>query len=369
MATEVPTPETGGDVVVSSELPERAPLRKLPLRHWIFAGKRALKEFTSDGCTDLAAALTYFSVLSIFPAMLALVSILGVVGEPEQTKKTVLDVIGQLTQGNGGKAIETISGPLDQMVNSSAAGIGLVIGLGGALWTASGYVGAFGRALNRVYGVAEGRGFIKLRPARLGITAVLLILAAFSVLAIAVSGDLARVIGETIGLGEAAVTAWNLAKWPVLLLIAIFMTGLLYFATPNVKRPFRWLSPGAALAIIVAIIASIGFFFYVSNFASYNATYGSLAGVIIFLLWLWILNNVLLFGAEFDAELERSRQLRVGEAAEGGLVLPVRDSTKSDAAAKKYEADLEQARSLRIKGLHDYGKSAADLADEEIRRD
>lgn len=369
MATEVPTPRAGGDVAVSSELPERAPLRKLPGRHWAFAAKRALKEFSSDGCTDLAASLTYFSVLSIFPAMLALVSILGLVGEPEETKKTVLDVITQLSQGNGDKAIDTISGPLDQMVNSPAAGIGLVAGLGGALWTASGYVGAFGRALNRVYGVEEGRGFIKLRPAQLGITAVLLLLAAVSVLGIAVSGGLARAIGETIGLGEAAVTTWNLAKWPVILLMAIFMIGLLYFATPNVQRPFRWLSPGAALAIIVAIVASMGFFFYVSNFGSYNATYGSLAGVIVFLLWLWILNNVLLLGAEFDAELERSRLLRVGEAVEGGLVLEVRDTTKSDAAAEKHEADLEQARSLRIRGLHDHGRSAAKLADEDIRRD
>lgn len=369
MATEVPTPEPGGDVVVTSELPERAPLRKLPVRHWIFAVKRAVKEFGADGCTDLAAALTYFSVLSIFPAMLALVSILGLVGEPEQTKQTVLGVIGQLSQGKGDKAIETISGPLDQMVNSPAAGIGLVIGLGGALWTASGYVGAFGRALNKMYGVEEGRGFLKLRPAQLGITAVLLLLAAVTILALAVSGGLAQAIGATIGLGETAVMVWNLAKLPVVLLIVIFMIGLLYYATPNVSRPFRWLSPGAALALIVAIVASIGFFFYVSNFGSYGGTYGSLAGVIVFLLWLWILNNVLLLGAEFDSELERSRQLRVGEPAEGGLVLPVRDSTKSDAAAEKHEATLEEARTLRIQGLHAHGKSAGPLADEEIRCD
>ncbi len=367
MGTEDTRSHTTGDQVeVTTELPARAPLRRLPMRHWTFAFKNAIKEFGRDGCTDLAAALTYFSVLSIFPAMLALVSILGLVGEPEETKKTVLEVLGQLGQG---KAVETISGPLDQMVNSPAAGIGLVVGLGGALWSASGYVGAFGRALNRVYGVEEGRAFFKLRPAQLGVTAVLLVLAAATVLAIAVSGGLARAIGETIGLGEAAVMTWNLAKWPVILLVVIFMIGLLYYATPNVARPFRWLSPGAALALVVAILASIGFGFYVGNFGSYNKTYGSLAGVIVFLLWLWILNNVLLFGAEFDSELERSRQLRVGTAAESGLVLPVRDTTKSDAAAEKEEAILEEARSLRIQGLHDHGKSAAPLASEEIRRD
>ena len=362
MATDATTAD------VTSELPPRAPLHKLPLRHWVFAVKRALKEFSGDGCTDLAAALTYFSVLSIFPAMLALVSILGLVGEPEETKTTVLGVLGQL-MGEDSKAVETISGPLEQMVNSPAAGIGLVVGLGGALWSASGYVGAFGRALNRIYGVEEGRGFLKLRPTQLLVTAILLILAAVSVLAIAVSGGLARAIGSTIGLGDAAVMTWNLAKWPVILLIAIFMIGLLYYATPNVANRFRWLSPGAALALIVAILASVAFGFYVSNFGSYNATYGSLAGVIVFLLWLWILNNVLLLGAEFDAELERSRRLRMGVAAESGLLLPVRDSTKSDAAEEKYEEVLEEARSMRIQGLHDHGRSAAGLASEEIRRD
>ena len=364
MATDAPAAPEG-----EASLPARAPLTKLPLRYWAFAIKRAFKEFMADGCTDLAAALTYFSVLSIFPAMLALVSILGVVGEPEQTKTTVLDVLAQLGQGEDGRVVETLSGPLDQMVNAPAAGLGLVIGLAGALWSASGYVGAFGRALNRVYGVPEGRGFLKLRPAQLGITAILLLLAAVTILALAVSGGLAEAIGATIGLGETAVRAWNIAKLPVLLLIVIFMIGLLYYATPNVKRRFRWLSPGAALALVVAIVASAGFFFYVSNFGSYGGTYGSLAGVIVFLLWLWILNNVLLLGAEFDAELERSRRLRVGAADEGGLFVPVRDSSKSDAAAEKEEALLEEARSLRIQGLHDHGRSAAPLADEEIRRD
>lgn len=337
-------------------------LRRMKRRSWVFAFKRAVKEFSADGCTDLAASLTYFAVLSIFPALLALVSIIGLVGDPEETKKTLLEVIGQLGQGD---AVDILEGPIDQMVNTSGAGLGLVAGIGGALWSASGYVGAFGRALNRIYDVPEGRGFLKLRPMQLAVTAVLLVLAAATIMSVAVSGDVARAIGNTIGLGDAAVTAWNIAKWPVILLVVIFMVGLLYWATPNVRQPtFRWLSPGAALAIVVAIVASVAFGFYVSNFGSYNKTYGSLAGVIVFLLWLWILNNVLLLGAEVDSEIERSRQLQAGMAAEEDLLLPLRDTTKSDAAEEAHEAELEEARSLRIKGLKDQGRSTADLADE-----
>lgn len=360
MATDAPVASAEQDPTDPSSEPMPAvPLRKLPPRAWGFALKRAVKEFGADGCTDLAASLTYFSVLSIFPALLAMVSILGLVGEPEETKKTVLDVLDQLGQGD---AVDIIGGPLDQMVNSPAAGLGLVIGLGGALWSASGYVGAFGRALNTIYGVEEGRGFFKLRPVQLAVTAVLLVLASMTVLAIAVSGGLARAIGGTIGLGEPAVMTWNIAKWPVILLVIIFMIGLLYWSTPNVKRPWRWLSAGAAVALIVAILASVAFGFYVSNFGSYNKTYGSLAGVIVFLLWIWIINNVLLFGGEVDCELMRSRQLQAGMPVEEGVNLPPRDTTKTDAAAEAQEAAVEDARTLRIKGLQDQGLSTAELA-------
>ena len=362
MATDITQSDTA---LEDAGLDEEAKpsLRQLKRRSWTFAFKRALKEFSADGCTDLAAALTYFSVLSIFPAMLALVSILGLVGEPEKTKTTILDVLEQLGTGSVGTTLE---GPLDQMVNSPAAGLGLFVGLAGALWSASGYVGAFGRALNRIYEVPEGRGFVKLRPMQLVVTAILLVLAAAIILSVAVSGELARAIGDAIGLGDAAVMTWNLAKWPVILLVVIFMVGLLYWATPNVRQPkFRWLTPGAAVAILVAIIASVAFGFYVSNFGSYNKTYGSLAGVIVFLLWLWIVNNVLLFGAEIDSEVERSRQLQAGMAAEEELLLPLRDTTKSDAAQEAQEGVLEEARALRIQGLHDQGRSTADLADQD----
>lgn len=360
MATDAPVASAEQDTTDASAKPMPAvPLHKLPPRAWAYAMKRSVKGFSAHGCTDLAAALTYFSVLSIFPALLAMVSILGLVGEPEETKQTVLDVLDQLGQAD---AVDIIGGPLDQMVNSPAAGVGLFIGLGGALWSASGYVGAFGRALNTIYGVEEGRGFLKLRPVQLAVTAVLLVLASMTVLAIAVSGGLARAIGGTIGLGEPAVMTWNLAKWPVILLVIIFMIGLLYWSTPNVKRPWRWLSAGAAVALIVAILASVAFGFYVTNFGSYNKTYGSLAGVIVFLLWIWIINNVLLFGGEVDSELLRSRQLQAGMPVEEGRHLPPRDTTKTDAAAAAEEVAIEDARTLRIKGLQDQGRSTAELA-------
>lgn len=362
MATDVTTEQDEARSTADGDELTPASLRRLPLRGWLFAAKKSVKEFSKDGCTDLAAALTYFSVLSIFPALLALVSILGLVGEPEETKATVLGVLEQMGTS---KAKDVIGGPLENMVNSPAAGIGLIAGLAGALWSASGYVGAFGRALNRIYEVKEGRGFIKLRPAQMLVTAVLLLLAAVTILALAVSGGLAQAIGATIGLGDAAVMVWNLAKLPVVLLIVVFMIGLLYFATPNVRRPFRWLSPGAGLALVVAILASVGFGFYISNFGSYNSTYGSLAGVIVFLLWLWIINNVLLLGAEFDAELERSRQLYAGMPAEEHLLLPARDTTKSDAAAEAAVTVREQARTLRIRGLQEHGRSTAPAASQD----
>ena len=325
--------------------------------------RKTAREFSSDQCTDLAAALTYYAVLAIFPALIAIFSLLGLVGQSQQVVSAVMPVLSSVLGESGASTLEPV---VQSLATSPGAGLALVIGLATALWSASGYVGAFGRALNRIYEVPEGRGLVKLRPMQLAVTAVLLVLAAATIMSVAVSGDVARAIGNTIGLGEAAVMTWNLAKWPVILLVVTFMVGLLYWATPNVQQPtFRWLSPGAAVAIVVAIVASVAFGFYVSNFGSYNATYGSLAGVIVFLLWLWILNNVLLLGAEVDSEIERSRQLQAGMAAEEDLLLPLRDTTKSDAAAEAEVEVREEARSLRIDGLRDQGRSTADLADQD----
>lgn len=313
---------------------------------WVYTTKKAFSEFTRDQCTDLAAGLTYYSVLSVFPALLAIVSLLGVVGQADQTTTAVLDLIRQLGQGD---VADQIEGPVRRLTEVEGAGIGLVVGLAGALWSASGYVGAFGRALNRVYQVDEGRPFWKLRPANLLLTAVLVLMAVVLLLGLVLSGDLAAVVGKRIGLEAGTVEIFNIAKWPVMLGVVVLMIAMLYHFTPNVRQPrMRWMSPGAALALVVILLASFGFALYVRNFSSYDKTYGSLAGVIVALLWVWIVNNVLLLGAEFDSELERSRELQAGIPAEDTLQLPPRDTKASEKAAEKREEQIAEGRRLRL---------------------
>lgn len=336
---------------------------RLTKQTWRYSLKNALAEFQRDKCTDLAAALTYYAVLSLFPGLLAVISLLGVVGQGESTVQTLLDLLGDMGQADAAEQLEPV---ITSMVTASGAGLGLVVGIAGALWSASGYVGAFGRAMNTVYDVDEGRPVWKLRPQMLLLTAGLVVLAAIVLLGLVVSGGVAEAIGSAIGLGDTAVLVWGVLKWPVILAIVVVMVSLLYYFTPNVRQPsYKWMSLGAAIAIGVAVLASVGFGFYVANFGKYNKTYGSLAGVIVFLLWLWILNNVLLLGAELDSEIERSRQLQAGMAAEEDLLLPLRDTTKSDAAEEAQVEVVEEARSLRIKGLKDQGRSTADLADQD----
>ena len=320
-------------------------LRDISKPSWKYTARKAWAEFSADGCTDLAAALTYYAVLSLFPALLALVSLLGVFGQGESTTTALLDIVRDLGQAN---AADQLEGPISQMTQANQAGLGLVAGLVGALWSASGYVGAFGRAMNRIYQIDEGRPFWKLRPVQLLITLVGVIMVALVLVALVVSGPLAETVGEAIGLGSTAVTVWNIAKWPVILFVVVVLVALLYYSTPNVKQPtFRWISVGAAIAILTWVLASIVFGFYVANFGSYNKTYGSLAGVIVFLLWLWITNLALLFGAEVDSELERSRQLQAGIEAEETLQLPPRDDTASEKRRHKHEEHLEEGRRLR----------------------
>ncbi len=318
---------------------------KLNATLWKYALRRSVKEFSNDQCTDMAAALTYYAVLSMFPAFVALVSVLGVFGNGEETVDALMDMAEQLAPGG---SLDTLRTTLDQLSTSPGSGIGLVVGVVGAIWSASGYVGAFGRTLNRIYEVREGRPMWKLRPHNLLVTVVVLALVALAALSLVLTGPVVEAIGDVVGLGETAVTVWNIAKWPLLLLLVVIIVAILYYATPNVRQPkFRWMSTGALVAILIWIVASLGFGMYVSNFSNYNKTYGSLAGVIIFLLWLWLGNLALLFGAEFDSELERARQLQAGMDSEEELQLPVRDDRK----ARKTQAALrkltEQARDLR----------------------
>lgn len=282
-------------------------------RGWFATAKRTVKEFKDDNLTDWAAALTYYGVLSLFPALIALVSIVGLVMDPKTVTDTLTKLIGSLNPN----AVETLQGPIEQITaNRSRAGLALVLSLGAALWSASGYIGAFMRASNAIYEVDEGRPFWKLRPLQIVVTLVMVILTALVALSLVVSGPVAKTVGDAVGLGDAAVTAWNIGKWPVLVLIVMGMLAVLYHVAPNVKLPkMKWITPGAVFAVLIWIVASALFAFYVANFGSYDKTYGSLAGVIVFLLWLWITNIAILLGAEMNAELERTREIVAGNAA------------------------------------------------------
>ncbi len=307
--------------------------------------RQTAREFSDDQCTDLAAALTYYAVLSIFPALVVVVSLLGVLGQGQRTSDTILQLLGDVVPGS---AAETLRQPIEQLVETPSAGFALVVGILGALWSASGYVGAFGRAMNRIYEVDEGRPVWKLRPQQLLLTAASLIVVAVVALTLAISGPVAETLGGYLGMGETALTVWNIARWPVVLALVTLGVALLYFAGPNVKQPkFRWISIGAGVAIVVWVVASLGFGVYVAQFGSYNKTYGALAGVIVFLLWLWITNLALLFGAEVDAELERGRQLQAGIAAEDDLKLPLRDTTMVAKNYRKDAQDVARGRELR----------------------
>ena len=283
---------------------------ELGSRSWFGVLKRTFKGFQKDNLTDWAAALTYYGVLSIFPALIVLVSVLGLIGD--SATDPLLENLGEVAPGPAQdiftSAIENLQG------SQGAAGVFFVIGILGAIWAASGYVAAFMRASNAIYAMDEGRPIWKTLPVRVGLTVLLIVLTVISAVAVTVTGGLAKEAGNLLGLGDTAVTVWSIAKWPVLLLLVSFMFAVLYWAAPNVKQPgFRWISPGGILAVIGWVIASAAFAFYVANFGSYNKTYGALAGPIVFLVWLWISNLMILLGAEFNAELER------GRAIEGGM--------------------------------------------------
>jgi membrane protein len=301
---------------------EPTDLRK---RSWWDGLKRTVREFSDDNLTDWAAALTYYGILSIFPALIALISVLGLIGD--SATQPLIDNLGAVAPG---PAKEIFTSAIENLQRSEgAAGVLFVVGLAGALWSASGYVAAFMRASNAIYDVEEGRPIWKTAPVRLGVTIVLLLLLAISGTAVTLTGGLAEEVGKVVGVGDTAVMVWDIAKWPVLLLIVSFMFAILYWAAPNVKHPrFRWVSPGGVLAVIVWVIASAAFAFYVANFGSYNKTYGALGGVIVFLVWLWISNIAVLLGAELNAELERGRQIEAGHPADEEPFLEPRDTRK-----------------------------------------
>src|SRR4051794_3747236 len=302
----------------------------IPKPGWKAVLKRTAKEFSNDNLTDWAAALTYYAVLALFPAMIVLVALVGLFGQYPQTTNALLDILRQV--GVDKNALTAIGKSINDVVKSKGgAGALLGVGLLTALWSASGYIGAFMRASNAIFEKPEGRPFWKLRPLQVLVTLVMTILFAIVLLAIVVSGSLAKAVGNQIGVGDTAVTVWNIAKWPVLALIVSSMIAVLYYTAPNARLPkFQWISPGAVVALLVWVIASVGFFFYASHFGSYNKTYGTLGGAFTLLVWVWISNIALLFGQELNAEVERGRELAAGQPAIDDIQLPLRDKPKKD---------------------------------------
>ena len=295
--------------------------------------RRTVKEFSEDNLTDWAAALTYYGLLALFPALIALVSILGLFGDPVTTTKSITDIVTKLGPSS---AANTFAGPIKSITsNRSAAGVLFFVGLGGALWSASGYIGAFMRASNVIWETPEGRPFWKLRPLQILVTLAMIVLLALVALALVLTGPIVDAVAKPIGIGSTAVTIWNIAKWPVMVLVFIIMLSLLYYASPNVKlRGFKWITAGSVFAVIVWIVASALFGLYVANFSSYNETYGTLGGLVALMVWIWISNLAILFGHQLNSERERSLEMEEGhERAEREIQLEPRSEPKAPKTA------------------------------------
>jgi len=295
---------------------------RLGVRGWLGALRRTVREFQADNLTDWAAALTYYGILSLFPGLLVLISLIGLAGQ--NAARTLVSNVEQLAPSAVRQLLVTSIQNLQN--GQGTAGVIAIAGLLGALWSASSYIAAFMRASNVIYDVPEGRPIWKTTPLRVGLTLLFTVLLSACAVAVVVTGSLAQRVGDILGLGRTAVTVWDLAKWPVLLVVVSFMFALLYWAAPNARQGFRWVSPGSVVAVVIWLVASVAFAVYVANFGSYNKTYGSLAAVIIFLVWLWLSNVSLLLGAELNAELERGRAITRGQPAHAEPYVELRDT-------------------------------------------
>jgi membrane protein len=339
------------DVELGEQAPSDAEVRtppKLRFKDLLPVYRRALREFGKDQVTDIAAGLTYFAVLALFPALLAIVSLLSLVNQEANVTEQLLALFSSIAPAD---TAEALKGPIEDLTKTPAAGLGFVVGLVGAIWSASGFVGAFSRGMNRIYAVREGRPYLKFQPVILLVTVIALITLTTMALILVLSGDVAEAVGKLIGIEETTLIIWNIAKWPLMAFLAVLILAMLYYFTPNVKQhKFRWLTVGSVTALVVWAAASFGFFFYVSNFGSYDRTYGTLGGVIVFLLWLYISNMALLYGAEVDSEVERVRELRAGIKAEYAVQLPLRGTARIESAIEAEAKAVLEAKRMRQEG-------------------
>lgn len=290
--------------------------------------RRTGSEFSEDNLSDWAASLTYYGLLALFPALIALVGVVGLVGDPASTTKTITQIVAKIGPGS---AAQTLAGPIMSITaNKSTAGIMGIVGIVVALWSASSYVGAFMRASNIIYETPEGRPIWKLRPLQLMVTLVMVALVALVAAALVLTGPIVSAVAKPLGIDSTAIDVWDIAKWPVMLIVVIGMFAVLFYAAPNVKLVgFKWVSPGALFAVVIWLIASALFAFYVANLGSYNKTYGTLGGLVVFLVWMWLTNTALLLGMELNAERERTRELEAGiPGADRELQLDARSAPK-----------------------------------------
>jgi membrane protein len=319
---------TASDNSSGSERRDYRPTGTSPGTSLLATLKRTLTEFSEDNLSDWAASLTYYGLLALFPALIALVGLLGLVGDPHSTTKSITQIITQIGPSS---AAQTFAGPIKSITaHKSTAGIMGIVGLAAALWSASSYVGAFMRAANVIYETPEGRPIWKLRPLQVLVTLIMVVILALVALAVVLTGPIVTAVAQPLGVGSTAVTIWDIAKWPALFIVVITMFSVLFYASPNVKLAgFKWVSPGAVLAVVVWLVASALFALYVANFSSYDKTYGALGGVVIFLVWMWLTNTALLLGMQLNAERERSRELKAGvPGAERELQLDARSTPK-----------------------------------------
>jgi membrane protein len=334
-----------------TRLLRRAPRRPtdLGVRPWLGVLRRTITEFIDDDLTDMAAALTYYGVMSIFPGLLVLVAGVGLLGQ--STAQAVEENLHDLAPG---PAQQIIADALENLrAHPRTAGIVAIIGLVVAYWSATGYIGSFMRAANRIFDVPEGRPLWKTIPIQLAITAITGVFLAVSALAIVFTGRLAQWAGRLLSLEDQTVRVFDIVKWPALVLGAAILLAMLYWAAPNARHAgFRWITPGSLLAVLLWIMVSAGFAFYIAHFNTYNRTYGTLGGVIVFLVWLWLTNVAVLLGAEFDAELGRARAIAAGLPPRAEPYLPLRDVPKleprqdlppeEDSASSLSDGDVRQ---------------------------
>ena len=323
----------------------------IPAPGWRAVLRRTVKEFRNDNLTDWAAGLTYYAVLALFPALIVLVALVGLFGQYPKTTDSLLHILGDV--GVPSKTTDSLKGTINNIVtNKGGAGALLGVGLLGAVWSASGYIGAFMRASNAIFETPEGRPFWKLRPLQVLVTLAMTMLFALVLIALVVTGPLADAIGKEVGLGSTTVTIWNIAKWPVLAFVVSLMLAVLYYAAPNARLPrFQWISPGAVVALVAWVVVSFGFFQYAKHFGSHDKTYGTLGAAITLLVWMWLTNLAILFGQELNAEVERGRELAAGEPAIEHIQLPLRGKPKHDRE--------QQAAQISRKAVEEAGNGGA----------